>query len=229
MRIEDHYQDIVRQVSEKAVACGRCPDEVSLITVTKTRPIESIQSVYGQGARDFGENRLQEALEKIPYLPSDCRWHFIGTLQSNKIGKVLSYFDLIHSVDSFVLAEKISQASLGKGCITSILLQVNTSGERTKHGLSGEEWEQVLEAVNSLSHIRIEGLMTMAPYTSDQAMIRACFRKLYQLREAWHGRMRDPAAFRHLSMGMSNDYLIAIEEGATLLRIGSAIFESNLI
>jgi len=219
-----NYCQVARNVREKALACGREPQEITLIAVSKSRPIESILSVYQEGGREFGESRVQEATDKIPYLPKDCSWHLIGTLQSNKVLKAVSTFSLIHSVDTPLLAQKISQNSQARGVVTSILLQVNTSGEITKHGLSPEEWERSLEEINHLSHLKVEGLMTMAPYTEDQKLIRSCFRKLYQLRESWKRRLKDPASLHHLSMGMSNDYLIAIEEGATLLRIGSAIF-----
>jgi pyridoxal phosphate enzyme (YggS family) len=218
------YHHILQQVQEKAVACGRLPQDITLIAVSKNFSIESIQAVYQEGCREFGESRVQEALHKIPLMPSDCKWHLIGTLQSNKISKALSSFQLIHSVDTPLLAKKISQASQVKGIITSILLQVNTSREETKHGLSGEEWQQALDSMNQLTHIRIEGLMTMAPYTENQKIIRSCFSNLYQLLETWRSQMKDPHSFQHLSMGMSHDFLIAIEEGATLLRIGSAIF-----
>jgi PLP dependent protein len=224
MNIAIHYHQVVQNIREKAVACGRDSSEIILVAVSKTYPCESLQSVYQEGGRDFGESRVQEALEKISYLPQDCRWHLIGTLQNNKVPKVVSLFYLIHSIDTPQLAQRVSQASQMKGVTTSILLQVNTSGEKSKHGFSAEEWERSLESINQLSHLKIEGLMTMAPYTDDQRVIRSCFRKLHQLRETWSNQMKDPSAFHHLSMGMSNDYLIAIEEGATLLRVGSAIF-----
>jgi PLP dependent protein len=211
MSIETRYAQIARQVKEKTLACGRKPQEVTLIAVSKTYPIECMHSAYQEGCREFGESRVQEAMEKIPALPSDCKWHLIGSLQSNKVGKAISAFHLIHSVDTPQLAQKI--------------LQVNASGESTKHGLSAEEWERSLDFVNQLSNIKVEGLMTMAPFIEDQQLIRLCFRKLYQLRESWRGHMREPLLFQHLSMGMSHDYLIAIEEGATLLRIGTAIFD----
>jgi pyridoxal phosphate enzyme (YggS family) len=229
MNIETHYCQVAHTVREKALACGRRPEEITLIAVSKTFPFESIQSVYQEGGRDFGESRIQEALEKISQMPKDCKWHLIGTLQSNKVNKAISAFQLIHSVDTPLLAQKISEASQAKGIMTSILLQVNTSGEKTKHGLSPEEWERALERINQLSHLRIEGLMTMAPYTEDEQVIRACFHHLYQLRESWRKQMKNPAIFQHLSMGMSHDYLIAIEEGATLVRVGSAIFGARVI
>lgn len=225
MALTTCYHQIEQKVREKTLACGRQPQDVALITVSKLQTVESIQAVYREGGRQFGESRVQEALQKIPELPADCRWHLIGTLQSNKVAKAISQFDLIHSVDTPVLAQQLSDASQARGVMTSILLQVNISGETTKHGLSAEEWEKALDAVSQLSHVRIEGLMTMAPYTEDTKKIRDCFRQLYQLREKWRTNMKEPAIFQHLSMGMSHDYLIAIEEGATLLRIGTAIFE----
>lgn len=220
----NQYREILSQVREKALACGRSPDGIRLIAVTKTCSIDSIQTVYKEGGRDFGESRIAEALDKIPKLPSDCRWHLIGTLQSNKVAKAISSFALIHSVDTPALARKISQVSGEKGVVTPILLQVNTSHEPSKHGLRPDEWQSELEGINQLAHLRVEGLMTMAPYTEDKERIHQCFRTLYQCRGNWRGRMKDPEAFHHLSMGMSHDYLIAIEEGATLLRIGTAIF-----
>lgn len=218
------YAQILKQVRDKAGACGRNADEITVITVSKGYPVPLIELAYQEGARDFGESRLQEAVTKIPLLPSDCRWHFIGTLQSNKAAKAVSSFQLIHSVDNPALARKISQASETLGFATPILLQVNTSGEESKHGLSAKGWEQALPELNQLPFLKIEGLMTMAPLTEDEKVIRSCFRTLRELRDQWRTRMKDPASFNHLSMGMSHDYLIAIEEGATLLRIGTAIF-----
>lgn len=220
------YLIVLEQLHEKAVQCGRDPEEIMLIAVSKNRPVELLWQAYQDGCRHFGESRVQEALPKLPCLPADCLWHFIGTLQSNKAGKVIPEFCLIHSVDTLDLAKKISHISSTKSCTTPILLQVNTSLESSKHGLQASEWEKVLDEINELDHIRVEGLMTMAPLTEDQAAIRHCFRSLFQLREKWRRRMKDGARFHHLSMGMSHDFLIAIEEGATLVRIGAAIFGS---
>lgn len=218
------YLIMLEQLNEKAVQCGRDPEEITLIAVSKNRPVELLWQAYQAGCRHFGESRVQEALPKLSCLPADCHWHFIGTLQSNKAGKVIPEFCLIHSVDTLDLAKKISHISSTKSCMTPILLQVNTSLESSKHGLQASEWEKVLDEVNELDHIRVEGLMTMAPLTVDQAAIRHCFRSLFQLREKWRSRMKDGARFHQLSMGMSHDFLIAIEEGATLVRIGTAIF-----
>lgn len=221
------YHQIQERIEEKARNCGHKAQEITLIVVSKNQPLEAIQSIYQAGGRDFGESRVQEGMQKTPHLPSDCRWHLIGPLQSNKIKKAITSFSLIHSVDTLELAQKISEAGKQLGLRPSILLQVNVSGEKTKQGLAPEEWEKALLSLQSLSHLKIEGLMTLAPYTEDVSTIRACFRGLYELREKWRQEMKEPQIFRHLSMGMSNDYLIAIEEGATLLRIGSAIFSSD--
>lgn len=190
------------------------PAAVKLIVVTKNIPVESIQSVYELGCRDFGENRVQEALPKIEEMADDIRWHFIGTLQKNKVKKVVGRFDLIHSVDSFELAQEISK----QGIDTKILLQVNTSGEESKQGFSPGEIEKKLPLIQKLPFVQVQGLMTMAPLTENVAEIRSCFRSLRELRDR-HG-------LQELSMGMSHDYMMAIEEGATMVRIGSAIFES---
>lgn len=225
--MENRIARLTEQIRLTASASGRDPCDIALIAVSKGRSLSRLEDIYGTGIRRFGESRLQEALSKIAEMPSDCEWHFIGTLQSNKVGKVVSAFDFIHSVDTLALAEKISTESEKSGKRMPILLQVNTSGEVSKHGLSPDEWEKELERVNRLSNIRIEGLMTMAPLTADQDCIRTCFRKLYRLRENWRSRMKNPSVFHHLSMGMSDDFPIAIEEGATLLRLGTALFSSD--
>ncbi len=225
--IYQRYLDVKERIQEIALACGRNPEEIKLITVTKTCSLNMMRQVYQMGCRDFGESRVQEALEKIPHFASDIHWHLIGTLQSNKVSHTIQHFKLIHSVDTSELAKKIAEASQKRGITTSILLQVNTSGEKTKHGLTGEEWRAKLEEIDQLSHLQLEGLMTMAPLTEDERVIRLCFSQLFSLRSEFQRRVRQPSLFRHLSMGMSHDYPFAIQEGATLLRIGTAIFENR--
>lgn len=215
--VKDHVHALARQ-------CGRNPDDISLIAVSKTRSIEEMMPIYQAGCRDFGESRVQESLEKIPLMPQDIRWHLIGSLQANKIKKVIGHFALIHSVDSIELAKKISEYSIDAHVITAILLQVNTSGEGTKHGFSPEAFIQQIREVFALEGIEVRGLMTMAPLTKDTNVIWQCFSLLRHLRDEvrrWDG---VPDSFNDLSMGMSHDYPIAVEEGATLLRIGSALF-----
>ncbi len=223
------YCQMKEKIEERAYRCGRNGQDITLIVVSKGQSPEVIQSVYQEGGREFGESRVQEGVGKIPLLPPDCHWHLIGPLQSNKIKKAIASFSLIHSVDTPELAKKISEASRQLALTTSILLQVNVSREKMKQGLCPEEWEKRLSSLGDLSHVKIKGLMTLAPYTEDVSQIRACFRKLYKLREKWQKEMREPENFRHLSMGMSHDYGLAIEEGATLLRVGSAIFSTHII
>jgi PLP dependent protein len=218
---KERYSIVQNKIGEAAHSCQRLDSDVKLIVVTKYQPIEAILEAYQAGCRSFGESRVQEAEEKIPCLPEDCDWHLIGSLQKNKVGKALSLFNVIHSVDSLSLAKKISDQN-GK---IHILLEVNVTGEESKHGLSPEEWERTIEKLNELSHLQVIGLMTMAPFTQDEKVIRSCFRKLYELQQKWKGEVRAPDLFTELSMGMSNDYTIAVQEGATMLRIGSALFK----
>lgn len=220
----NHYLPVLEKVRQTAKAAGRDPDEITVIAVSKTHPIESILSVYAEGGRDFGENRVPEALAKKEQAPTDIRWHFIGTLQKNKVPKVVGNFSLIHSVDSFDLAEKISEVGGRLGIVTPILLQVNTSGELSKHGLNEEGWISVIDSLQKLPFLSIQGLMTMAPFTEDTSIIRETFSKLRIFKETLLSQIDNKKDFKHLSMGMSHDYPIAIEEGATLLRIGTEIF-----
>lgn len=223
------YAEICKEIARVAKGCGRNPASITLVAVTKQVDWQTALTLYHLGQRDFGENRIPEALAKKEALPPDCRWHFIGKLQSNKVRKAIGPFALIHSIDSFSLAEKVSAVSLEQGSITPILLQSNTSGEAAKQGLSPEEWRQCFEDILQLPGITVQGFMTMAPLGSrteaEKQTIRSCFRKLRQLRDefndAYHLNMP------HLSMGMSQDFSIAIEEGATLLRIGSALFDKE--
>lgn len=196
------------------------PKEIILIVVSKGQTVDDILQCYEAGARDFGENRLEEFLAKKEKLPKDIRWHMIGAIQSKKVPKILGQFDLIHSINSPELAKKIDS----KGVKTRILLQCNTSGERTKQGLNPEEWLHQYNQIKNLNNVAIEGLMTMAPLTNDTNVIRDCFKNLRKLKDELSKRGRP---LPHLSMGMSGDWRIALEEGATLLRIGSSIFKSK--
>ena len=221
-----HYLRLLEDIAQIAQRAGRDANSITLVAVSKGYPWTRFQPAYEAGCRDFGESRLQEALPKIAEAPSDIRWHLIGSLQKNKVRKAIGPFTLIHSVDTFEIAEKISQCSQEAHTVTPLLLQVNTSGEATKHGLSEEVWERSLEAILALPAIRIEGLMTMAPLVDDEKVIRQCFANLRKLRDKWAAQLPQQS-FYHLSMGMSHDYPIAIEEGATLLRIGTALLSEN--
>ncbi len=222
MQISEKYTQLLNEIAEIALKSGRNPNEIKLIAVSKTLPWKCVEPVYKDGCRDFGENRLQEALEKRIEAPKDVLWHFIGSLQKNKVRMAVGQFVMIHSVDTLELAKKISECSLDANLKTKILLQVNTSGEKTKQGLSVEEWKHALESLLMLQGIQIEGLMTMAPYIVEEDVIRRCFSRLRIFRDAL--KELTGLLLPELSMGMSNDYAYAIAEGATLLRIGTKIF-----
>lgn len=218
------YLDILEQIKQTTLECGRLLSDVELVAVTKSVDWPAVLPIYLQGQRNFGENRLSDAVQKIKEAPKDCHWHFIGALQSNKIRKVIEHFSLVHSVDSLELAKKISECSRQSNRVTHVLLQANTSGEQSKQGNTPQRWKECFEEVLSLPNICVDGLMTMAPLTQDEAVIRSCFARLRHLQSDLNQMAMGKAHLRHLSMGMSNDFKIAISEGATLLRIGSALF-----
>jgi PLP dependent protein len=221
MGLEKNLRNVLEQIAQAATLAGRKSEEIALVAVSKGRSLEEMREAYFLGVHDFGENRVEEALDKIGQLPSDIRWHFIGKLQKNKVNKIIGKFSLIHSVDTIELAEKISRASLEKGVKSSILLEANTSGEATKSGLTPDEWKAGYQRLLDLEGIEIHGFMTMAPLTEDEGVIRHCFSELRLLQQHLQ-QIGD--SLETLSMGMSNDFFIAIQEGATLLRIGTALF-----
>lgn len=197
--------------------------------VTKNVPVERIREVLEAGPRDFGENRVQELLQKKPQLPGDLRWHFVGHLQTNKVKSLLGEIVLLHSLDRIALAEEIEKQAERRDREVAVLIQVNTSGEITKSGFAPEQAEGAVEAISRLKRIRICGLMTIGPFTEDEQVIRRSFERLRNLRDAL--KKQFPALIAgtggepfHLSMGMSSDFEIAIEEGATIVRIGTAVF-----
>lgn len=227
MSVEKNLKALMEKVAVAAEHSGRKAEEIFLVVVSKGRSIEEIKEAYWAGCRDFGENRIQEALEKMEKTPSDIRWHFIGKLQKNKVNKAVGRFILIHSVDSAELAERLSRASEERGIKSSILLEANTSEEKTKSGLSPDEWEKEFSGILALKGIEVHGLMTMAPLTEDEGVIRRCFSELRLLRDRLQRIAGERAELSTLSMGMTHDYPIAIQEGATLIRIGTAIFHET--
>ncbi len=219
------YAKVNALVEKKCREVGRAPDSVTVIAVSKGRALEDIADAYAQGCRHFGENRVEEFFDKSGQLPSNIFWHMIGHIQKKKVNKVVNAFSLLHSIDTLELAEKVNDRSQSLGLITPILLECNTSGEESKLGLDPDTWNNHWPKLIELKGISIMGLMTMAPLTENEKIIRQTFRTLRQfqlhLRE-----LRTPnAPLKQLSMGMSNDWEIAIEEGSTLLRIGKAIFD----
>ncbi len=217
----DHVRSII---AESALRVGRAPEEITLVAVSKTTPIELVQMAYNLGVTDFGENRVQEALPKIAaFHPQGLRWHMIGHLQSNKAGKVVSPFYCVHSVDSLHLAQTLSKHAGEQGKVLSVLLQVNVSGEASKEGITLSEAPELASQIVKLPHIQVDGLMTIAPLTENPEQVRPVFRELRVLRDRLHAEFPQ-CSWQHLSMGMTNDYNVAIEEGATMVRIGRAIF-----
>jgi PLP dependent protein len=216
------FLDMKKEIAESALKWGRKSEDISLIVVSKQHPWKEVKSVYEKGCRDFGESRIQEASLKISLAPKDIHWHLIGHLQKNKVKQAIGRFCLIHSIDTFELAKHVSDASQMKALKTAVLLQVNTSGEKTKQGMTHDECLRDFETLYQLPGIGIEGLMTMAPFTSDEKTIRECFSRCRELRDLLESKYS--VNLPHLSMGMTNDYHIAIQEGATLIRLGTAIF-----
>jgi PLP dependent protein len=204
--------------------------DVNIVAVSKNRDVNSIMEAYSAGQRVFGENRVQELLEKMPHLPDDISWHMIGHLQTNKVKAILPYIGIIHSIDSLKLLQTVDMESAKLGKITSCLLQMYIAKEESKHGLSEEELQEILSLyfAGKLKNICIRGLMGMATFSQDENLVRSEFRYLANIfRTLKEGLFKDDENFSFLSMGMSSDYLIAIQEGANVVRLGAAIFEDN--
>jgi pyridoxal phosphate enzyme (YggS family) len=221
MKLQLQIQEIQKRIEDAAVRSGRKSSDVTLLAVTKTFSVERIREAYDLGLRQFGENRVQEALDKIERLPRDIHWHLIGQLQTNKVNKVLGRFNLIHSVDSLKLAQTLS-ARLEKD--QDILLEVNASGESTKSGFSGPEIFDLVLSMDGLPRLKIRGLMTVGPLTDFHEKQREAFKRLKELFLNIKSKIDNENDFSVLSMGMSGDFETAIEEGATIVRIGRALF-----
>lgn len=223
--IAENLESVRANISAAASRSGRDASLVDLIAVSKTYPADVIREAVDAGQELFGENRVQEALIKIPNLPCSIRWHLIGHLQSNKVRKALPLFELIHGVDSTDLARDIDRIAAEEGMHPRILLEVNVSGEGSKHGFSPENLERELDGLLALPRVQVEGFMTMAPLAQDPESARPYFAALRELRDRLAEKAGIPLGT--LSMGMSGDYQVAVEEGATLVRVGSAIFGSR--
>ncbi|TDI47050.1 MAG: YggS family pyridoxal phosphate-dependent enzyme [Acidobacteria bacterium] len=222
MDISARFKDI-RDRMEKAVArSGREPDSVRLIAVSKTRTVEEIAEAVRAGVTDVGENKVNEAETKKPGLEASPCWHLIGHLQKNKAKRAVQLFDVIHSVDSVALGERIDRLAGELDKVQPVLVQVDLAGEETKSGLPEEKLFQALETLGRCARLRMEGLMVLPPYFDDENEVRPFFRRLRELSET--ARERGVLTGKDLSMGMSHDFEIAIEEGATLIRVGTAIF-----
>lgn len=223
MNRAEALKKVFEKIETVCIKSGRNPCEVELVAISKTFPAEDVMEVYQAGMRVFGESRAQEFRDKVPQLPSDIHWHFVGHLQTNKIKYIVPKAELIHSVDSLHLARALSDYAQKKGVVSRILMEINTSEEDAKFGTAMDSAiDDYLEIAN-LPALEACGLMTMAPFTDDERAIRRSFTRLRKIREQIAGQMAEERV-AILSMGMSNDYPIAIEEGSTMVRIGSAIF-----
>lgn len=223
MSVAENLKTIRERVDAACERAGRRPEEVTLIAVSKTKPLSMLQEAYRAGARDFGENKVQEILEKYPEMPEDARFHMIGHLQTNKVKQVVGKAVLIHSVDSLHLAEKIEQEAAKRDLTADILLEVNVAREESKFGLMLEEVIPLLEEVKNLPHVRVRGLMTIAPNVENPEENRKHFKKLYQLYVDIKSKNIDNGTMSVLSMGMTGDFEVAVEEGATMIRVGTGI------
>ncbi len=218
----------IKQVEENIIkSCekvGRDPKEVTLIAVSKTKPYTAIEEALPSGVLDYGENKVQELTEKYEILPKDIRWHMIGHLQRNKVKYLVGKVELIHSVDSLRLANQIETEFAKKNEIANILIEVNMANEESKFGITSETTEQLVREISKLEHVRIKGLMTIAPYTDNPETNREYFRNMKKLSVDIAEKNIDNVSMNVLSMGMTGDYQVAIEEGATMVRVGTGIF-----
>jgi PLP dependent protein len=220
--IFENANNIRRRIAEACGRCGRKTEEITLVAVTKTFGVDVIKEALSLGMRDFGENYVNEFCQKYAeFSGEDIRWHFIGHLQRNKVKEIIGKTTLIHSVDSVRLAEEISKRAEVIGRNVDVLIEVNTSGEESKFGVQPEETASLATALVKIPNISVSGLMTIGPFLPDPELSRPAFRLLRELRDAIQ---KDGIAIPHLSMGMTNDFEIAIEEGATIIRVGTALF-----
>lgn len=222
--IKENLLQVQNRIAEACKVTGRTEEDVTLIAVSKTKPLEFLQEAYEAGVRDFGENKVQELMDKIPQMPSDIHWHMIGHLQRNKVKYIVGKVALIHSVDSLRLAEEISNESVKQQVETDILIEVNVAEEDSKFGTTLESAVSLIEEISKLPAIHIRGLMTIAPFTDNSEDNRIYFRKLKQLSVDIAAKNIDNISMNVLSMGMTGDYAVAIEEGATFVRVGTGIF-----
>ncbi len=222
--VRENLREVQEKLTAAALRAGRKPEDVLLIAVSKTKPIELMMEAYEAGIRDFGENKVQEILRKAPLMPPDVRWHMIGHLQKNKVRQVIGTVCLIHSLDTVELAEKIEKEAEKQDLDVDILLEVNVAEEETKFGFRLEETEDAVRAIAAFPRVHIRGFMTSAPDTETPEDNRKFFRKLSDLAVDTKSKNLDNVYVSALSMGMTNDYEVAVEEGASMIRVGTAIF-----
>ncbi len=223
-RIKENLDRVKQNIEQACKESGRPADSVKLIAVSKTKPLEDLQQAYAYGCRDFGENKVQELVEKYEKMPKDIRWHMIGHLQRNKVKYIVDKVYLIHSVDSLRLAEEISKEAVKQHVNVSVLVEVNVAGEESKFGTDVEAAVCLVEEIAKLPGICVKGLMTIAPYVENAEENRIYFAKLKQIYVDIINKNIDNICMEELSMGMTGDYQVAITEGATYVRVGTGIF-----
>ncbi len=222
--LADNLELVHKNIREACTSAGRSADEVTLIAVSKTKPVELLMEAYDAGERVFGENKVQEIMDKYDRMPSDVKWHMIGHLQRNKVKYIIDKVAMIHSVDSLRLAQTIEQEAAKKDICIPVLVEVNVAEEESKFGFHMNEVIPFLEEVSGFSHLKVMGLMTIAPFVDDPEENRDIFRKLKKLSVDIKTKNINNITMSVLSMGMTGDYQVAIEEGATMVRVGTGIF-----
>lgn len=222
--IKDNLEVIRQGIVDSCNKSGRDTKDVTLIAVSKFKPIEDLREAYEAGVRDFGENRVQELVEKYDYMPRDTRFHMIGHLQKNKVKYLIGKTVLIHSVDNLELAKTIQKESAKAGVVTDVLIEVNIAGEETKFGCTKDDAISLVKEISEFNNVRIRGLMTIAPYVENDEENRQHFVALRQLGIDIESQNIDNVSMEIFSMGMTCDYKVAVEEGATMVRVGTAIF-----
>ena len=222
--LKENLAHVEKNIQMACERVGRDPGEVTLIAVSKTKPVEDLMEIYDAGIRCFGENKVQELCDKIDKMPEDIQWHMIGHLQRNKVKYIVDRVALIHSVDSFRLAEEINIQAKKRGIVVPILVEVNIAEEETKFGVTRDDAIELVKQIATLDGIQIKGLMTIAPYVVDSEENRGFFRKIKELSIDIMNQNIDNVGMDVISMGMTGDYEVAIEEGATMVRVGTGIF-----
>jgi pyridoxal phosphate enzyme (YggS family) len=222
--LKDNLQEVEARIQRACQKAGRSRDEITLIAVSKTKPISDLEEIYQEGVRCFGENKVQELCSKIEAMPQDIQWHMIGHLQRNKVKYIIGKVALIHSVDSYRLAEEINIQAKKQHMVVPILVEVNIAEETSKFGVTKEDAMELVRQIAALDGVAVKGLMTIAPYVVDSEENRLYFRKIKELSIDIAGQNIDNVSMDILSMGMTGDYEVAIEEGATMVRVGTGIF-----
>ena len=220
----ENYEKVVENVKNACARSGRNFDDVTIIAVSKTKPLSDVEELLAHGVTEFGENKVQEMVDKYEHVSKPVHWHLIGHLQTNKVKYIVDKACMIHSVDSVHLAKEIEKEAAKKNLVVKVLLEVNIAHEESKFGINETEVYDLIDAIKDMPHIHVMGLMTLAPFVENPEDNRIYFRKMYQLSLDIKSKCIDNIDMNVLSMGMTNDYEIAVEEGATMIRVGTAIF-----